>query len=230
MLNLQSLQLDITGWTLHQEQAESALWFDTESDFIGVNLFNTQPDIPAPCNGSEPLRNYFREITRAQGGGIVEVDVVRIHNIACASLITKTPQTPTGCTYKAGLIIPRQFFSFVIRVEALERGFTGSRDVAVMLLEDSNLQTEPVVEEEYVEHPIFGRVLKAGKIIGWTKDPYEPQFDNIALFNLSDQQKYDANFPDSPLSRVRRKLTHIINTVQFGGDIINAVEFRDRSF
>jgi len=112
-------------------------------------------------------------------------------------------------------------------VQGQEGGFTGGRDAVVMVLENSNLQTEPVVEEEYVEHPIFGRVLKAGKIMGWTKDPYEPEFDNIALFNLSDQQKYDTKFPDSPLSRVRRKLTHIINTVNFDRDIINAVEFRD---
>ena len=227
MLNLKSLQLELTGWTLQQEQAESALWFDQETDVLGVNLFNAQPDIPAPCNGPEGLRNYFRQITHAQGGGIVEVDVVRIHNIACASLIIKTPQKPTGCSYQAGLIIPRESFSFVIRVQGQEGGFTGGRDAVVMVLENSNLQTEPVVEKEYVEHPIFGRVLKGGKIMGWTKDPYEPEFDNIALFNLSDQQKYDTKFPDSPLSRVRRKLTHIINTVNFDRDIINAVEFRD---
>ena len=110
----------------------------------------------------------------------------------------------------------------------LEHGVTGAKEVLVMLVENSNLQTKTVVQE-YVEHPIFGRVLKSGKIMGWVKDPYDPQFDNIALFNLADHPQYDAKFPDHPLSRVRRKLSHIINTVQFGRDIIDAAEFRNSS-
>jgi len=228
MPNLKSLQLDLTGWTLDQEQAEATLWFDRETDVLGVNLFNTQPDIPAPCNGVEGLRNYFRQGAHAQGSGIVEVDVVRIHNIACASLIIKMPQTPSGCSYQGSLVIPRQNFSFVIRVKCLEHGVTGAKEALVMIVENSNLQTKTVVEE-YVEHPIFGRVLKSGKIMGWVKDPYDPQFDNIALFNLADHPQYDAKFPDHPLSRVRRKLSHIINTVQFGRDIIEAAEFRNSS-
>jgi hypothetical protein len=228
MPNLKSLQLDLTGWTLDQEQAEATLWFDRETDVLGVNLFNTQPDIPAPFNGVEGLRNHFRQGAHDQGSGIVEVDVVPIHNIACASLIIKMPQTPSGCSYQGTLVIPRQNFSFVIRVKCLEHGDTGGKEALVMIVENSNLQTQTVVEE-YVEHPIFGRVLKSGKIMGWVKDPYDPQFDNIALFNLADHPQYDAKFPDHPLSRVRRKLSHIINTVQFGRDIIDAAEFRNSS-
>jgi hypothetical protein len=106
---------------------------------------------------------------------------------------------------------------------------TGGREAVVMILENSNLQIEPIVEE-YIEDPIFGRVLRAGEMRGWKKDPYDPQFDKIALFNLADQQKYDAQLPQHPLSRVRRKLAHIINTVHFGRDILDAAEWRDSSF
>jgi len=229
MPNLKSLQLDLTGWTLDQEQEEESLWFDIEGDALVVNLFNIQPDIPAPCNGSEGLRNYFRQLAHTEGGGIVEVDVVRIHNIACASLIIKMPQTPRGWTYLGSVVIPRQNFSFVIRVQCVEHGMTGGREAVVMILENSNLQIEPIVEE-YIEDPIFGRVLRAGEMRGWKKDPYDPQFDKIALFNLADQQKYDAQLPNHPLSRARRKLTHIINTVHFGRDILDAAEWRDSSF
>lgn len=227
MLNLKSLQLDLTDWTLHQEQAESAIYFDRENDVLSVNLFRAQPDIPVPGNGVAGLRNYFRQTASSQGCGIVEVDVVRIHNTDCARFIIKAPQKPTDFSnrfsYQGSLAIPKQSFSFVIRVQCLEGETTGLRDSLVMALENANIQTEPV--EEYVEHPIFGRVLQTGKIIGWTKDPYDPQFDNTALFNLSDQQKYDAIFPNSPPSRARRKLTYIINTVKFDRDIIDAHDF-----
>ena len=224
MPDLKSLQLDLTGWTLDQEEAEAAIWLDKETDILALNLFNAQPDIPAPCNGVEGLRNHFRQLAHAHGSGIVEVDVVHIHNIACGRLIIKTPQTPSGCSYRGTILIPRQNFSFVIRVQCLEHGVTGGKEVLVMMVEDSNLTTESV-GEEYVEHPIFGRVLKKGEMRGWVKDPYDPQFDNIALFNLADNPQYDAQFPDHPLSRVRRKLTHIINTVHFGRDILDAAEF-----
>ena len=228
MPNLKSLQLDLTGWTLDQEQEEESFRFDREGDALGVNLFNIKPDIPAPCNGPEGLRNYFRQLAHTEGGGIVEVDVVHIHNIACASLMIKMPQIPRGWTYLGGVVIPRQNFSFVIRIQCVEHGMTGGREAVVMILEDSNLQTEPIVEE-YTEDPIFGRVLRVGEKRGWRKDAYDPQFDKIALFNLADQQKYDAKFPEHPLSRVRRKLTHIINTVHFGRDILEAAELRDSS-
>jgi hypothetical protein len=40
MPNLKSLQLDLTGWDLDQEEEEESLWFDIEGDALVVNLFN----------------------------------------------------------------------------------------------------------------------------------------------------------------------------------------------
>jgi hypothetical protein len=44
--------------------------------------------------------------------------------------------------------------------------------------------------------------------------------------NLADQEKYDESFPDHPLSRTRRKLRSVIETMGFGRDIFEATPFR----
>ncbi len=221
MLNLNSIQLDLTGWKQYQAKEFEAIWFDSDQDVLMISFFNAQPDIPPLGKGTTELRHFFRQGALAQSAGIVQVDVVQIHQIAGVSLIIKAPQTPTGFSYQGTLVIPRQNFSFVIRVQCLERGTTGSREAAIMLVEKNNLSIE-AAEEEYVDHPIFGGVLKTAEIQGWRKDPYEAQFDDRALFTLADQEKYDPPFPHHPLSRARQKLNHIINTIQFNPEIFQA--------
>ena len=44
---------------------------------------------------------------------------------------------------------------------------------------------------------------KDERILGWTQDPYDPTLDAPLLRNLAEDEQYDAQFPDHPLSRLR---------------------------
>ena len=39
--------------------------------------------------------------------------------------------------------------------------------------------------------------------VGWSADPYDDQFDNGILMNLSEKPIYDLEFPNHPLTRSR---------------------------
>lgn len=224
MPTLDSISLDFTGWELQQRDDAMAVWADSDGDVLAINFFDTKPDIPAPRIGPDALRDYFRQQTVATRGGIVEVDTVRIHDIDCGRLVVKARQEPTGFTFQGTCVVPRQDFSFVVRVQCQERGTTGMREAAVMVIELPDPEYEDPPEDAPV-NPIFPEAKPAGKIKGWFKDPYDSKYDRSALYNLADQQKYDDRFPDHPLSRARRKLARIIKSLEFTSDIINAAEF-----
>jgi hypothetical protein len=201
-----------------------AVWVDAEGDVLAVNFFSAKPDIPPPSKGATALRDYFRQHCVDQGSGIVEVDVVTIHGIECGKLVIKSRMEPTGFAFQGTCVVPRQDFSYVIRVQCLERGTTGMREASVMVIEQPTPEHEECANP--AAHPLFPGAVVVGRIKGWFKDPYDSRFDSIALRTLADQEKYDESFPDHPLSRARRKLRSLIETMGFGRDILEAPAFR----
>jgi hypothetical protein len=223
MLTLDSINLDFSSWSPQRREERKALWADSEGDILAVNFIPGRPDIPPPSQGPAGLRAYFRNQCIAQGGGIVEVDVVTLHGIECARLLIKARQKPAGFTFQGTCVIPRQDFSFVIRVQCLERSATGMREAAVMMIELPNPEYEPGPGQP--DLPPLPDEAPRGRIKGWFKDPYDPQFDLIALRTLADDEKYDESFPKHPLSRVRRKFRAILQTLQFGPEVLQAPPF-----
>lgn len=226
MVSLDSLRLDLTGWSLHQRDESQGIWTDADGDVLAVKLFLDSPDLPSLAGGPDGIRDFFRQQCHAQGNGIVEVDVIEVLGIPCARMIMKARQQPTGFSFQGVLAIPRRDFSFVVRIQCLERGTTGLRECAVMMLELPKPEYEPPdPSAPKVKHPIFGEVIAAGKMKGWFKDPYDPKYDDIALRTLADAERYDAGMPTHPLSRARRKLRAMIDTVRLELDALEAPPF-----
>lgn len=46
-----------------------------------------------------------------------------------------------------------------------------------------------------------------------------------ALYNLSDREEYDDQFPDSPLTRVRTKLQKIIDSIALSPEVIDSKRY-----
>ncbi|MBQ9153079.1 MAG: hypothetical protein IJ130_04635 [Solobacterium sp.] len=44
---------------------------------------------------------------------------------------------------------------------------------------------------------------------GWAEDPYDPEYKNGALMNLSEHRKFDSAFPSHPLSMARELVRYI---------------------
>jgi hypothetical protein len=51
------------------------------------------------------------------------------------------------------------------------------------------------------------------KLQGWCADPYDSAVTSGLIRNLAEDEKYDARFPDHPLSRLRRYLGQLESTI-----------------
>jgi hypothetical protein len=61
----------------------------------------------------------------------------------------------------------------------------------------------------------------------WMVDPYNSEYDSIARYNLSDDEKYDENFPDHPLSRSRNYLKSVIDELVLSESLFGYPKFSE---
>jgi hypothetical protein len=111
---------------------------------------------------------------------------------------------PHDAIYIDALMLPFRGFRFVLRVECEERGLTGVREAVVL-----------------------AEFLKVGSddMEGWAADLYDPSLRTEPLRNISEDEKYDAKFPDHPLSRVRRQMRHLHSTLIVPPEVKAAAPF-----
>ena len=60
---------------------------------------------------------------------------------------------------------------------------------------------------------------------GWMEDPYNPTFKGGTLMNKAEDPKYDADFPDHPLTIARKWLTEIALTIDFKPEVRKLKEY-----
>lgn len=89
----------------------------------------------------------------------------------------------------------------MILLKLFEIGTTGMREAVIF----------PIWMEE---NPDF-KADENGKIIDWLKDPFDSEHRAGALMNYSEQERFDKEFPEHPLSEIRQKLILIQNSLEF---------------
>ena len=124
--------------------------------------------------------------------------------------ILKFPQQPHGMSYIGALIIPRNSFSFLIKVCCAEQGTTGVRDNVVFAR--LHLDATPAFDPE-------------DPLPGWFQDPYDATFKAPILRNRSDDEEWDVLFPQHPLSRVRYYMAEIKRTIQLDESVRHSEPF-----
>jgi hypothetical protein len=113
---------------------------------------------------------------------LVETSLVSVDGCPTIRMIRKGAQAPHGMTYVGSLSIPFKDFVILFLVHCRELGTTGVRDA---LLFDRMLGTGEVTLRVEAEKPVIGG--------NWNPD----------------DPRYDHEFPQHPVSRVRRMLAQI---------------------
>ena len=205
---METLSFDTTGWTKQPGDPSGQVWHNPAGDGIGLYRYNQPPDLPKPLDDFDRLRQFYRQPITEAGGGLIGVDLLVLDGLPVVRAIIKTPQSPSGMTYIGSYSVPRRDFSFVLKAQCQERGLTGLREAAVFGQEAAGLGYD-----------------EQGIIIGWSADPYDPTFKEGALRNLAEDERYDTEFPNHPLSRLRRYLAEIEPTIRFSTAFKNAAPF-----
>jgi hypothetical protein len=192
--------------------ATSRTWFNSFGDELSLHLFSRPPDLSAPLADFAAIRRAYRENVAAHGGGIISLDAVTVAGLPGIVTVFKFPQQLFGMTYVGAITFPFREFSLVVRVICREVGVTGLRDTAV-----------------------FAKLLAAGtvaiatdgapELANWAHDPYDPSFVEGSLRNRSDDEEWDVEFTDHPLSRVRRCLKMVCETCRVPAELQAAAPF-----
>jgi hypothetical protein len=211
MQPLDSITFNTAGFTLQGDKANVRVWHSPAGDGVGLYYFAVSPNILSDLTSVDAVRAFYRSQVISAGLGMIEVDTLRVDECVAIRTIFKQPQQPMGMTYLGSLTIPFRDFSYVIKVQCQEYGATGLREAAVL---DSLLQSGQI--------KLDGRT--GNQIEGWARDPYDASIETPLARNLAEDERYDAQFPDHPLSRVRS----ILNPIQASLRVNNAVKSKPK--
>lgn len=208
--NLHSVTIPDQGWTKVSEDDEAIRWVNPQqSALIALHFFDKEPDLPT-AKDLDYLKKFYRNIAAASNGGVIETDIINLHNIPCVKNIIKIPQQETGMAYIASITIPFENCSYVVKIQADEIGITGMRDA--LILDRLHKAGEVEIEEENIKN--------------WFEDPYDPDFRQGTLMNQSELEKYDPEFPEHPLSVARSLIRSTAETIIFKKEIKELPAFK----
>lgn len=189
--------------TFHQQ------WIsEDESLILSVNYFDIAPDL-ATLNDIKTVRDNYRDLLVEAEGGLVQVDYIDLKGYPAVKSIFKLPQQSKGVVYVGSITIPFAEHSYVIKVQAAEVGVTGMRDSAISMKLVNNGEIE----------------IGENGFIGWFADPYEPGVSAGLLMNKSEDEKYDTQFPNHPLSLVRNMLRQTEAEIVLGDELKTIEQF-----
>ena len=192
-----TIRFDATGWDLQESSRKRTLWTTSDGDTLSIDRVEGSSEL-APFDDISSLRDRSRELTRAAGGGLVSADVLDLEGMTAAIVIYKR-QEQLAHAYTGMVIVPARSEHFIITMASIERGVTGARD---------SLATTTLLQEGELDLP-----AETGRIPGYTKDPYDSDFDAVAVNSVADDERFDALLPLHPLSKLRRTLRTITGSL-----------------
>ena len=208
MRSLDSVTFDANGLVLQGDEGNRRVWHTADGNPVTLYHFTKPSPMAAVPQNLDQWRARSRSSARESNGALIEVELRNLDGCAAVHDISKTPQIPFGMGYLGCIMLPFRDFGFMVTVACRETGLTGQRDTTIFA---ELMQTGEVKFEEGSQQPL-----------GWMADPYDPSIATPPGRNRSDEEKYDARFPDHPLSQVRRWLRQIENSLRLSDEVKDA--------
>jgi hypothetical protein len=204
MVSVDSLTFDLAGCSLRERSESHRGWMN--ADHVAHTLRFNRGSINWPFDLTDPVAatEFYRNQCADNGGVMLAMGVITAAGAEGLSGLFKY-RSPLpgnlGMAYVGILWLPFQDCRFQINVEAFEMGTTGMRECAVMVIEGDRWPMEP-----QAEIPVIN-----------SEEELQALYSKARVRHLpSDDPKYDASFPQHPLSLVRARLTRVIATTQLG--------------
>jgi hypothetical protein len=192
------LAFDTTGLQRHDERT----WFDPRTgDQVSLTYFDLEPDLPASLEELPLLRQRLAHVL-AEAGTLVEAHVVTIDSVPALYQVVKLPipGRQTGLMFVAALTVPKATGSVVLQVLCQEGNTSGIRE--------SMVSAQIGFENCFPPHP------------------YAPGLQGMLPWNVADDQRWDAQFPEHPLSRARAWAHRTIRTARVDPNFARLPPFR----
>ena len=202
MVNIESLTFDLTDCSLREQSERHRAWINSDGVAHTLRFYPGPPDWAFDLTDLNAATDFYRQQAAENGGVLLSMDLARVHGAEALRGLFKyrAPVPGSLAMYYVGILwLPFQQCAFQINVEAMEAGTTGAREAAVMVIEGDawpKPEDEPPIEVKSARE-LFARLGSAPV----RKLP-------------SEDERYDASFPDHPLSRVRARLSEVTATLR----------------
>ncbi|MFI6869738.1 hypothetical protein [Nocardia sp. NPDC050406] len=168
------------------QQQDANRWVNPATrDMVSVQYFDLAPDLPAALEDLDTLRQRLAQ-HRADTGCLIEAFVVGVDGQPALLRMEKMPlpDQPTGLIFAASLVVPKQQCSATLTLLCPEAGPTGMREAM--------LAAQIGFQNMYPPHP------------------YAPGLQGKLPYNAADDIRWDAQFPEHPLTRARQWIARTV--------------------
>ena len=202
--NIGHLELDPQGWTLEDDTPEKRAWSEPNGvAYLSLHYFPVTPDLPQKADLTA-LREFYRNSLKGANGGLIKADWVTFNGLRCVETLIKLPQEPNGICYLASYILPFSNCSFVLKMQAMELGITGTRE---------SIMVERLLNDEVIE------ITPEGQMKNWWVDPYDPNLTDGFIMSLAEQEQYDKDFPNHHLTLLRQWMQRVGESVTLSPEL-----------
>ncbi|MEU4711284.1 hypothetical protein AB0G00_33170 [Nocardia salmonicida] len=180
------ISFDIPG----MQQLDDTTWGNPATrDVVALNYVNGVPDLPARLDDLKRLRRRLAE-HHARTGCLIEAFVVWVDELPALLRVEKTQLGgPRGeLVFAASIVVPKDRCSAVFQIICPETGVPGARET------------------------LIGRQVRRDEMC--PPHPYAPGLRGRLPYLLSDDVRFDAEFPDHALTRARRWVADTVPNVR----------------
>lgn len=194
--------------TAGMENVADLTWRDGSGDVMQIVPVTQVPDLPAPVHDLAAMGRGLALAYAPQGGALVECRAAELDGLPAVRQILKMkfPGQAHGFVFTGVLIAPKATGAVIFKAQCPEYDTTGIRESMVM--------------------------MQVGPEAFFVPSPFAPDVDLAAMgalpSNVADRPEYDQQFPQHPLSRLRRMLAHIEATARISDAFWRLPPFAER--
>ncbi len=193
------VRLALEGWSETRRSGAMRVWKNGQGDVLTLATADSAPR----WSDEEALRQWGRDFAESRQSGLIEVNSLDYPSGAM-SVVSKKAEG-MGFVFSGMLIIPEEPISQIWTIMSGERGLTGVREAIITteLLKSGELTIDSYRESR-------------------ARDPYDSSYEGVdrkVLRFISDDRAYDGRFPDHPLSKVRRVLSQLPQSISMDASV-----------
>jgi hypothetical protein len=219
MASVDSLTFDLADCELAQQTDSERNWVSPRCVAYRLKFDRRVIYWPFDLTDQAAARDFYRRECEQNAGVMLEMEPVTAAGVEGLSGVFKYRSPVLGSlamVYVGILWLPFRDCWFQVNVEAVEQGTTGFREAVVMAIEGDNWPMEP-----QAEIPVINSQAELDALYAKARERPMRRLP-------SDDPKYDASFPQHPLSLVRAGLARVIATVQLDTDAHGLLPHRVR--
>lgn len=202
-----SLRFNDMGWDQIATDEARLEYQSEEGDVMVVDIVSPNGRLEKGKSEIDTYRNWIRNHSVQQGGGLIMCEEIFTEKgVEGYESIIKVPrQESTGMDYIYFLNMNNygEQKLYQIRAKIFEMSPTGLRD---------NIAMHPLCDIANID---MGELMEL-----YRQDPYQKEFNEGNVMNLSERDEFDDFFPFHPLSIIRKEIRpNMRSSVRFEGDV-----------